>query len=178
MKLGNMIAALSMSALLGGCSTVVALLPQGLKPVKYDFESCKVMFPQVGGLNMESGIARENEKSLTGVLDFCVTQILGKADYGFEWEFTRPTDPFSSQPQYSLLVWEGKGCLLSEQDKAKGLLIWHRVKELETFEGGGCASLLSAVPPRNISSHRSRAKREASLGEVSAAAVRMAGKQN
>jgi hypothetical protein len=178
MRYRILIAALAAAAGLSGCSTVVAFLPQGMRPVKYDLESCTVMFPQLAGLNVAAGIARENETSLTGVMDYCVTQILGKADYGFEWEFTRPTDPFSSHSQYSLLVWEGKGCLLSEQDKAKGLLIWHRVKELETFVGGGCARLLSAIPPRNISSHKTRAKREVTLTEARTAVARAQGKPN
>lgn len=177
MKLGNLIAALLMSALLGGCSTVVALLPEGMKPVKYDLQSCSVMFPQLEGLNVASGVARENEKSLTGVLDFCVTQIVGKADYGFEWEFTRPTDPFSSLSSYSVLVWEGKGCLLSQQDWSKGPVPWHRVTAMETFEDGGCARVLASIPRRNINSHSSRTKREASLAEVSMAASRLASKR-
>ena len=173
-----LISAVSISTLLAGCSTLVEVLPQGMKPVKYDFESCKVRFPQLAGLNIASGIARENEKSLTGVLDYCVTQILGKADYGFQWEFTRTTDPFSSQPKYSVLVWEGKGCLLSEQDKSKGTLPWHQVTALETFEGGGCAGLLSAIPRRNLNSHSSRAKREMDLPEASMIAYRLAGVKN
>lgn len=172
------IAALAAATGLAGCSTVVAFLPQSMRPVKYDFESCKVWFPQLAGLNVDFGIARENEKSLTGVLDFCVTQILGKADYGFEWEFTRPTDPFSSLPEFSVLVWEGKGCLLSQQDKAKGTLPWHRVTALETFEDGGCAKVLATVSRRNISSHSSRAKREASLREASMIAYRLTRQKN
>lgn len=178
MRYRMLIAAFASAAGLVGCSTVVAFLPQGMKPVKYDLESCTVMFPQLAGLNVASSIASENAKSLTGVLDFCVTQILGKADYGFEWEFTRPTDPFSSLPQFSVLVWEGKGCLLSEQDKTRGTLPWHRVTALETFEGEGCARLLSSIPPRNISSHRTRAKREVTLAEARTAVARAQGKPN
>lgn len=169
--------ALAAATGLAGCSTVVALLPEGLKPVKYNLQTCSVWFPQLAGLNIEAGVARENEKSLTGVLDYCVTQIVGKADYGFEWGFTRPTDPFSSMSSYSLLVWEGKGCLLSQQDTTKGVVPWHRVTALETLEDGGCDSLLASIPKRNISSHSSRAKREVSKAEALMAGSRPASKR-
>jgi uncharacterized protein YceK len=163
---------------LAGCSTVVALLPEGMRPVKYDLKTCSAMFPQLEGLNVVAGVTRENEKSLTGVWEVCVTQILGKADYGFEWEFVRKGDFLSSEPQSGVLVWEGKGCVLTEHGKSNVTSYWRTVTAVEPFETGGCATLLWLVSPRHISAHSGSAKREVSLRDARGIATRLTGVKN
>jgi hypothetical protein len=84
----------------------------------------------------------------------------------------------SSQPQRGVLVWEGKGCVLTEQDKSKGTASWRTVTALEPFETGGCATLLWLVSPRHISAHSGSAKREVSLRDARGIATRLTGVKN